>query len=109
MDIQCEISFILTCNHLLIISFAFRKILPPISFESHDLYRHLKRNDETRFHAMYLFSRYVMRVADCRRDAYTETSSMRRVRRELLWDVAFCCLAISIKVSKLTKDPMSIP
>ncbi|KAF8508291.1 hypothetical protein JB92DRAFT_2953775 [Gautieria morchelliformis] len=73
-------------------------VLPPTYFRPEDLYRHLKCSEETRFHAMYLFSRYVFRVRESRGGrCYKETRSLRRARRELMWDVAFCSLAISTK------------
>ncbi|KAF8577017.1 hypothetical protein K439DRAFT_1418539 [Ramaria rubella] len=48
---------------------------------------------------MYLFSRYILRVGECspRDRDKKESTAIQRARRELTWDAAFGCLAISTK------------
>ncbi|KIJ31843.1 hypothetical protein M422DRAFT_783686 [Sphaerobolus stellatus SS14] len=77
------------------------EVLPPQSIKCEELYEHLSVSKETRFHAMYLFSRYLHRIDASRATMDMESENgcgLREAQMEIIWEAAFCCLVISCKV-----------
>ncbi|KAG8746145.1 hypothetical protein FRC10_006011 [Ceratobasidium sp. 414] len=66
------------------------------------LRRHLRSSLETRFHAVWLFSRYAIRLQDARFNPFLmpygkEDAYQRQVRGKLIQELALGCLAIAAK------------
>lgn len=97
-----------------------------------DLYDQLSTSPETRFHAAYMFIRYLLRVVENKsekghsrhlstfdmesghedEDTDTDTDTdmephfLEHATRSVLWDIAVGCLALSVKVSLPFGSPL---
>ncbi len=74
------------------------------SYSPGDLYDLLSSSPETRFHAGYLFLRYLLRArptAALKLAAASQSSDDQEALAAITWDVAVACLALSVKVCRL--------
>lgn len=77
------------------------------SYSPGDLYDLLSTSPETRFHAVYLFLRYLLLVRSSDLsldDADTDSTSAEdeEALETVMWDMAVACLALSVKVRLLS-------
>ncbi|TDL18217.1 hypothetical protein BD410DRAFT_843054 [Rickenella mellea] len=83
-------------------------VVPPKKLRLHELRAHLLNCQETRFHAVTLFSRYFLMVGDgMPLPNKRETPLMRLGRERITWDVAVSCLAIAVKFHHDFLHPLS--
>ncbi|RDX40830.1 hypothetical protein OH76DRAFT_1365616 [Lentinus brumalis] len=81
------------------------------SYSPGDLYDLLSSSPETRFHAGYLFLRYLLRArptAALKLAAASQSSDDQEALAAITWDVAVACLALSVKFHRDVLFPLDV-
>ncbi|KAI0718555.1 hypothetical protein C8T65DRAFT_803825 [Cerioporus squamosus] len=80
------------------------------SYSPGDLYDLLSSSSETRFHAAYLFLRYLLHVrsSGAASTAVRQSSEDQEALEAVTWDVAVACLALSVKFHRDVLFPLDV-